>query len=142
MELSSVGYVCTLVIMRTRLSWRWRSVTVVCGLVLLGGAAPARAQSQSADVGKILGQYAKAEGGGGKLSKVVTLRLDGTVTEINGKAPVNIIDVKAAGGGGAAANAAASGDGSSGSTGPGAGLGTGLGASAATYTFETKLPNR
>src|SRR5271156_4930062 len=136
MELSSVGYVCTLVIMRTRLSWRWRSVTVVCGLVLLGGAAPARAQS--ADVGKILGQYAKAEGGGGKLSKVVTLRLDGTVTEINGKAPVNIIDVKAAGGGGAAANSAASGEGSSGRT----GLGAGLGAGAATYTFETKLPNR
>src|SRR5277367_2761660 len=107
MELSSVGYVCTLVIMRTRLSWGSRSVTVVaCGLVLLGGAAAAPARAQ--DVGKILGQYAKAEGGGGKLSKVVTLRLDGTVTEINGKAPVNIIDVKAAGGGGAAANSAAS----------------------------------
>ena len=128
---------------------RWRnSILVACGvawglaLVCGLGAAPVRAQSQSAEVGKILGSYAKAEGGGGKLGKVVTLRLDGTVTEINGKAPVNISDVKVAGGGGAAANAGAGGDGSSGSTGPGAGLGTGLGAGAATYTFETKLPNR
>src|SRR3984957_11348308 len=131
---------------------RWRnSILVACGvawglaLVCGLGAAPVRAQSQSADVGKILSQYAKAEGGGGKLGKVVTLRLDGTVTEINGKAPVNISEVKAAGGGGAAANAGAGGsggDGSSGSTGPSAGVGTGLGASAATYTFETKLPNR
>ena len=118
----------------TAASW----LALVCGLA----AAPVRAQSQSAEVGKILGSYAKAEGGGGKLGKVVTLRLDGTVTEINGKAPVNISDVKVAGGGGAAANAGAGGDGSSGSTGPGAGLGTGLGAGAATYTFETKLPNR
>jgi hypothetical protein len=127
--------------MRTRrqMRSRWRNLILVAwGLALVGGlaAGPVRAQSQSADVGKILGSYAKAEGGGGKLGKVVTLRLDGTVTEINGKAPVNISDVKVAGGGGAAAKAAArgSGDGSSGSA--------GLGASAATYTFETKLPNR
>src|SRR5271170_1447672 len=120
--------------MRRQMRSCWRNLILVAsGLALVGGlaAGPVRAQSQSADVGKILGSYAKAEGGGGKLGKVVTLRLDGTVTEINGKAPVNISDVKAAGGGGAAANAAAGGssDGSSGSTGAGAGLGAGLGAS-------------
>src|ERR1700722_17148732 len=89
---------------------RWRnSILVACGvawglaLVCGLGAAPVRAQSQSVDVGKILSQYAKAEGGGGKLGKVVTLRLDGTVAEINGKAPANISDLKTGAGNGASA---------------------------------------
>src|SRR5580700_9921166 len=105
---------------------RWRnSILVACGvawgLAWFAGLAAAPAGAQSAEVGKILSQYAKAEGGGGKLGKVVTLRLDGTVTEINGKPPANVSDAK---------NPLGAGNGSESSAG------------AATYTFETKLPNR
>jgi hypothetical protein len=87
--------------------------------VALGLGAPAAVRAQ--DVGKILSQYAKAEGGSGKLSKVVTLRLDGTVAEINGKA----LGDASAGGSGASNLSNLS-----------------NGASAAAYTFATKLPNR
>ena len=113
------------------------SILVAWGLVCGLGAAPVRAQSQSADVGKILGSYAKAEGGGGKLWKVVTLRLDGTVTEINGKAPANISEVKTRR---RSCESGGRGDGPSGSTGPARTAPGWRGA--ATYTFETKLPNR
>jgi hypothetical protein len=115
---------------RMRMSVAWRiAVMAACGLVMSAGPGAGVARAQSADVGKILGQYAKAEGGGGKLSKVATLRLDGTVTEINGKAPANISDVK--GSAAAATSSTAASDG-----------GAPQGSSAATYTFETKLPNR
>src|ERR1700722_12871518 len=126
---------------QVRSCWR-NSILVACGvawgLAWFAGLAAASAGAQSAEVGKILSQYAKAEGGGGKLGKVVTLQLDGTVTEINGKAPVDISDVKAAGGGGAAANAGAGGSGGDGCSGrprPGAGRGAGRGASGATHQF-------
>ena len=125
------GMTATLRIAATRLAI---AAVVAMGLALFcgPGAGVVRAQAApSADVGKILGQYAKAEGGGGKLAKVLTLRLDGTVTEINGKAPPNLSEGRIA----AAANA-----GSGGAGGDAAGNSTGVGA--ATYTFETKLPNR
>src|SRR6202453_2351591 len=80
--------------MRRQMRSRWRNLILVArGLALVGGLAAGPVQSQSADVGKILGSYAKAEGGGGKLGKVGTVRLGGTVTEINGKAPANVSDV-------------------------------------------------
>jgi hypothetical protein len=88
----------------------------------------------SADVSKILGAYAKAEGGGGKLAKVLTLRIDGTVTEINGAPAASVGEAKAA-----ASGAASAGDDAAAGA---AGNGTPTGAGAATYTFETKLPNR
>ena len=116
------------------------AMAAALGLALLSGpgVGVARAQAAaSADVGKILGQYAKAEGGGGKLSKVLTLRLDGTVTEINGKAPPNLSEGRIA----AAANAGPGGSGAD-ATGNATGAVTPIGTGAATYTFETKLPNR
>src|ERR1700722_20143036 len=146
MELSLRSYVCTLVKVRMRVragmtatlriaATRLAIAAVVAmGLALFcgPGAGVVRAQAApSAGVGKIFGQYARAEGGGGKLAKVLTLRLDGTVTEINGKAPPNLSEGRIA----AAANA-----GSGGAGGDAAGNSTGGGA--ATYTFETKLPNR
>jgi len=100
--------------------------TRVCILAVAAGVyglvCPVVMRAQ--DVGKVLGQYAKAEGGAGKLSKVVTLRLDGAVTSINGSV--------ADGGGQNAGGAAAI-------TGGAAGVGE---AGPAAYTFETKLPNR
>src|SRR3984957_19054466 len=146
MELSLRSYVCTLVKVRMRVragmtatlriaATRLAIAAVVAmGLALFcgPGAGVVRAQAApSAGVGKIFGQYARAEGGGGKLAKVLTLRLDGTVTEINGKAPPNLSEGRIA----AAANA-----GSGGAGGDAADNSTGVGA--ATYTFETKLPNR
>jgi hypothetical protein len=73
-------------------------------------ALPARLAAQ--DAGKILSQYVKAEGGAGKLAKITTLKLEGTV--------VAGTSGSAGGSGGAVAPEGA----------PGA------------YTFETKLPNR
>ncbi|HEY0701707.1 MAG TPA: hypothetical protein VGD60_02970, partial [Candidatus Acidoferrales bacterium] len=94
-------------------------------LALWGGATAAPARGQ--DVAKVLSQYARAEGGGGKLSKVMTLRLDGAVAEINGK-PVTP----------SAGDATTS----AGATSSAAGNPAKSGAGAAAYTFETKLPNR
>jgi hypothetical protein len=119
------------------------TVAAALGLAFLCGPGVGLARAQAApsapaaDVGKILGQYAKAEGGGGKLSKVLTLRLDGTVTEINGKAPPNLSEGRIA----AAANAAPGGSGAD-AAGKATGAVTPTGTGAATYTFETKLPNR
>jgi hypothetical protein len=96
-----------------------------CALAAWMGPAAVTAPAQaSGEVSKILGAYAKAEGGGGKLAKIETLRLDGNVTEINGAPPASVSDVKAGAAGAAPAGAAPT------------------GAGAATYTFETKLPNR
>src|SRR3984957_13605878 len=112
---------------RRRAGWAWRIAVMTAmaasGLAWFAGLAAAPAGAQSAEVGKILSQYAKAEGGGGKLSKVVTLRLDGTVTEINGRPPANVSDAKNP-------------------VGYAAGNGSESSAGAAMYTFETKLPNR
>ena len=134
---------------RGRASWAWRiavvTATVASGLALVCGPAAATAWAQSADVGKILSQYAKAEGGGGKLAKVVTLRLDGTVTEINGRPPANISDLKTGRGNNASATTSASTPAMTTATtsaAAGGDAGTAQGAGAATYTFETKLPNR
>src|ERR1700722_17601064 len=152
MELSLRSYVCTLVKVRMRVragmtatlriaATRLAIAAVVAmGLALFcgPGAGVVRAQAApSAGVGKIFGQYARAEGGGGKLSKVLTLRLDGTVTEINGKAPPNLSEGRIA----AAANAGLGGSGAD-ATGNATGAVTPIGTGAATYTFETKLPNR
>lgn len=118
---------------RMRLTLRMAAV-VGCALAAWMGPAAETALAQagpSADVSKILGQYAKAEGGGGKLAKVLTLRLDGAVTEINGAKPASVSDVKAAAG---SSGDSAGGNGAAGAAPTGAG--------AATYTFETKLPNR
>jgi hypothetical protein len=67
--------------MRTRVLILWIAAAG-CGL-----AAPACVRAQ--DVGKILSQYANAEGGAGKLSKIVTLKLDGTVAASSGGAGSN-----------------------------------------------------
>jgi len=56
---------------------RMRSLVRMFLLVLcLGGALPALAQ----DAGKIIDQYVKASGGSGKLSKLQTLSLEGSLT--------------------------------------------------------------
>src|SRR5437899_9715878 len=56
---------------------RMRSLVRVFLLVLcLGGALPALAQ----DAGKTIDQYVKASGGSGKLSKLQTLSLEGSLT--------------------------------------------------------------
>jgi hypothetical protein len=94
-------------------------------------AAVAPGALRAQDVGKILSQYAKAEGGAGRLSKVTTLRLDGTVADA-GESMGTVI----AGNDDAAARDA------SGSTAKGDAVGQGAGKGPATYTFETKLPNR
>jgi hypothetical protein len=54
-------------------------VTAGLWVAAFGLGVPAAVRAQ--DVGKILNQYVKAEGGAGRLSKVTTLRLDGTAAE-------------------------------------------------------------
>ena len=61
---------------------RVRFVGVALALAICGLAEPAVVRAQ--DVGKILSQYAKAEGGAGKLSKITTLKLEGTVAAPGG----------------------------------------------------------
>jgi hypothetical protein len=123
--------------MRMKMRLRIGALAACALAAWMGPAAGvASAQAGSADVSKILGQYAKAEGGGGKLSKVETLRLDANVTEINGKPASDV--VAAPGAGGAAGNSAATGN----AAGAASSVTTPTGAGAATYTFETKLPNR
>jgi hypothetical protein len=48
--------------------------------VVMVAAAIVPAAVRAQDVGKIVSQYAKAEGGAGKLSKITTVKLEGTVT--------------------------------------------------------------
>jgi hypothetical protein len=52
-------------------------VMAVSWLAVFGVAAPSAVRAQ--DVGKILSQYVKAEGGAGKLSKINTVKFEGTV---------------------------------------------------------------
>src|SRR6266481_689970 len=72
---------------------RMRSLVRVFLLVLcLGGALPALAQ----DAGKIIDQYVKASGGSGKLSKLKTLSLEGSLTRASdGKTGTFTLDSKA-----------------------------------------------
>src|SRR6266403_5313266 len=72
---------------------RMPSLLRVFLLVLcLGGALPALAQ----DAGKIIDQYVKASGGSGKLSKLQTLSLEGSLTRASdGKTGTFTLDSKA-----------------------------------------------
>src|ERR1700678_4406473 len=65
-----------------RMRARVRFVGVALALAICGLAEPAVVRAQ--DVDKILSQYAKAEGGAGKLSKITTLKLEGTVAAPGG----------------------------------------------------------
>jgi hypothetical protein len=98
--------------MRIRVHVRFLAMAIFCAAVL-GFAAPTPVRAQ--DVAKILSQYAKAEGGAGKLSKITSVKLEGTV---------------GAPGHGSAPGANATGGAAGKEEAPGA------------YTFETKLPNR
>src|SRR5260370_21202205 len=71
---------------------RMRSLVRIFLLVLcLGGALPALAQ----DAGKIIDQYVKATGGSGKLSKLQTLSLEGSLTRVSdGKTGTFTLDTK------------------------------------------------
>src|SRR5271156_1256212 len=115
--------------MRVGVQIRVRAIAMaICGaafgLAALAGPEPVRAQ----DVGKILSQYEKAEGGAGKLAKITTVKIEGTVTA----ASVNGPSGKGSNGGSAASSSA---------NGGGAAVGVGDGTAGA-YTFEVKLPNR
>src|SRR5437867_12595859 len=72
---------------------RMRSLVRVFLLVLcLGGALPALAQ----DAGKVIDQYVKASGGSGKLSKLQTLSLEGSLTRASdGQTGTVTLDSKA-----------------------------------------------
>jgi hypothetical protein len=54
------------------------STSLVFVAMVAAAIAPAALRAQ--DVGKIVSQYAKAEGGAGKLSKITTVKFEGTVT--------------------------------------------------------------
>ena len=62
--------------MRVCVPLRFLVATGFC-LAAFGLGAPAALRAQ--DVGKILAQYAKAEGGAGKLAKITTVKFEGTV---------------------------------------------------------------
>ncbi len=54
------------------------SMFLVFVAIVAAATAPAAVRAQ--DVGKIVSEYAKAEGGAGKLSKITTVKFEGTVT--------------------------------------------------------------
>ena len=62
------------------------TLALALGSGILAPGAWAQAGTH-ADVGKILHEYAKAEGGAGKLAKITTLKIEGTVSGANGETP-------------------------------------------------------